>query len=66
MLEEKCKAEGRIAVASNEAVDARDYIEIIDTETSEIIWKKDYYSFRLDPVYNEILAHFAKKSAEEK
>ena len=63
-LEDRCKSDGRIGVVENEGVDERDLITVYDAANGEVIWKKDYYSFRVDAVFGTVLAYFAKKSAE--
>ncbi len=60
MLEAACKQAGEIAVVSNVAVDERDDITVRDAATNEVIWKKDYYSFKAAAVYELILKHFKK------
>ncbi len=62
MLEQLCKADTKIAVVSNNAVDVRDDIIILDASNNHEIWRKDYYQFKAAAVYEAIVSYFVKKA----
>ena len=46
------------------AVEERDLITVLDAANDEVIWMRVYYDFRVENVYKDIEAYFAKKAAK--